>query len=123
MKFGKRNKEKSSLETPGGKVRGIPLTNKEALRRLKEMEKNKAKSIPCPYLEICSFKILPQVGRILCLDQEDGRQSQAYIIHMSGRHVWEQCRNYVEKLREERGVLPRDVKKTLKELEKKAKKK
>lgn len=125
MKFGKNKKGKKG-KSPSPSY-GLPvsleqgMSNKEALKRLKEMEKRKAKPTPCPYIKDCDFKMLPQVGRIFCLDQEDGRQSQAYMIHMAGHHVWMQCKKYVERMREEQGVLPRDLPKALKELAKKAK--
>lgn len=124
MKFGKKEKkdEKHACATCGV-GHGIPLSNKEALKRLQEMEKRRAKPTPCPYIKDCTFKMLPEVGRIICLDQEDGRQSQAYMLHLSNHHMWEQCRNYVDRLRQEQGILPKDLVKALKNLGKKAKKK
>lgn len=119
MKFRKSKEEtpeeatacKSCQARPGG----LPISKEEALKQLKEMEKRKAPVTPCPYLETCDQKMLLEIGRMICLDEEiGGRQGQAFVIHLNGHHVWESCRKYVEILREDRGVLPKDLKKALK---------
>jgi len=120
MDFKKKGKKETGKESPctacGPNMPRLPagMNSKEAMKQMREMLKNKAKPKDCPYIKTCDFKMLPQVGRILCLDQEDGQRSQAFMAHLAGQHMWMQCRQYVERIRQEKGVLPRDVAKALK---------
>lgn len=122
MKFGKKNKkEESPCESCGAGTQALSgMSQAEALKKLKEMEGKRVKPEDCPFISDCDFRMLPEIGNMICLDQEvGGRQGQGYMIHMQGHHFWEQCRKYAETLREEKGVLPRDLKKTLKETKEK----
>lgn len=125
MKFrknGKKQKEEQSCLRcgPGMSPESIGrMSNKEAMKKLKELEKKRAKPADCPYINDCDFKMLPEIGRIICLDQEvGGRQSQTYMAHMAGQHMWMSCRKFAERKREDEGVLPRNLKKALKAKEK-----
>lgn len=122
MKFGK--KEKKSKESKRTLVpKTVPFipkySNEETLKLLREKAKTRIKPLPCPYLEICDYKVLPEVGRVLCLDQESGPQSQAFLAHIAKHHIWEGCKIYVERLRKEKGILPKDVLKVLQKTKKK----
>lgn len=118
MKFGKKEKERKMILDRSAEELGT-LTNQEARKRLEELEKLRVKPEPCPYLETCEEKMLPSVGEILCLDREvGGRKGYGYIKHMAGKHCWSECKFYNERLREEKGVLPRDLQKVLKKKEK-----
>lgn len=123
VQFPGRKKKKGQKEEdacagcgmPGIQGRGPPISNREAAKRLKQLEKKRAKSTDCPYLEECTEKMLPEVGQILCLDEEvGGNQGRGYMMHMAGQHTWNQCKFYAERLRQEKGVLPKDLKKALK---------
>lgn len=114
MQFRKNKKEEDPCASCGIQSR-MPTTNREAAKRLKEMEKKRAKPIDCPYLSDCKEKMLLEVGQILCLDQEiGGRQGTGYMMHMAGQHTWSKCKFYAERLRQEKGILPKDLKKALK---------
>lgn len=119
MKFGKDKGKKTEEHSCAtcGLGHGLPpqLSNKEALKRLQELEKKRAKPVNCPYINDCDFKMLPEIGEMICLDQEvGGRQGQTYMAHMAGHHMWENCRKFAERKREDEGVLPKDLKKALK---------
>ena len=121
MQFKKNKGDKSkgceSCRPPGmSRMPGMSAKDeKNAMKRLKEMEKKRAKPMDCPFIKTCTFKMLPEVGLILCLDQEvGGRQGRGYMMHMSGQHAWMQCRQYAETLREDKGVLPKDMRKAIK---------
>jgi len=111
MKFGKKKEESKASPCASCDVPQRPQINPaEAMKQLQEMEKQKVKSMPCPFLNDCDFKMIPEIGKLLCMDYEDGtRQDQAYMVHMSKHHMWEQCRKYNDRMREEKGVLPRDL--------------
>lgn len=120
MKFRKKSEKESCKECS----LSLPTTQKEARERLKLLEKKRAKPIPCPYLSDCEEKMLPEVGQILCLDEEiGGRKGRGYMMHMANQHTWMQCKFYAERLRQEKGVLPRDLKKILKAKKKESSKK
>jgi len=132
MKFLENQKEKGSKQgckscnqesvMPGAS--GMPGMNREQIaqqvKQLKEQEKNRAKATDCPFIKECEFLVMPQIGQMICLDEEVGpkRRNQGYGIHMHGHHVWEQCRQYAERLRKTKGILPRNVKKALKQISK-----
>jgi len=127
MHFGKNKKAKATSKCASCSLGGMqmPFSQEEARKRLKELEKHKLKSKPCPYIKDCDFKMLPEVGKILCLDMETGPNSQAWMAHMAKHHMWSQCRKYIERKREEEGILPRDLEaffKNQKEKEKKEEK-
>ena len=98
---------------------GVPgLSQKEALKHLKNLEKQRVKPLPCPFIEKCEFLMIPSVGATICLDRELGpkHMNQGYMAHMHGHHVWESCKVFAERKRKEKGVLPKDLVETLKKL-------
>lgn len=116
MKFSKQKKKKEEEPCLSCGAQNLTqISNKEARKRLAELEKKRVKPLSCPYLEECEEKMLPEVGEILCLDQEiGGQRGRGYMMHMAGQHTWSQCKFYAERLRQEKGVYPRDLKKVLK---------
>lgn len=103
MKFHQKKKKKKSETFQ-------PYLEKEHLKELKKLEKNKVKSLPCPYIKDCNFKVLPNVGRLVCLDIEGDKRGIGLAAHLIGNHVWEQCNQYLERVRKEKGILPRELK-------------
>lgn len=118
MRFGKKGKKAEEAQAcEACRGNSPPDLKKMMAQRAKEMqarEKVREKEIVCPYLDGCDFKMLPEVGKIICLDLEGERGSPAWQAHMAGQHMWQQCRKYVEKVREEKGILPKDIKAFLK---------
>jgi len=118
MKFGKEKKgecnESDCASCGGGMPQGMPrMSNEEARKKIVELEAKRCKPVDCPYLETCDQKMLPLLGHMICLDEElGGKQGQGYMIHMSGHHIWEQCKKFAEMKRLAEGVLPKDLKKT-----------
>jgi len=87
-------------------MKGNKILSKEEEKRLRELMKKRVKPKKCPYIEICDQKVLQEEVKLLCHDQEISQESIQ--IHMSGRHMWELCKKYLEYKRKKEGKLPRE---------------
>ena len=118
--FGKKEEPKEEqgckgCPSHGGQAKNFQL--KDAMEaQMKEMEKNKVKSSPCPFIDTCTYKMLPGDFNVLCNDQESGMETQ--MVHLRGRHLWEMCKEFFEYKRQAEGKLPKGY---LAELKKKGK--
>jgi len=79
---------------------------KDQQKILKELMKKRVKPKKCPYIKTCDQKVLEMEAKLLCQDKEITQE--AIQIHMSGKHVWELCKKYLEIKREKEGKLPRE---------------
>jgi hypothetical protein len=74
--------------------------------KLKELLKNRVKSVPCPYLKECQEKVLKEEVQAMCKDEEvvpDLAQ-----VHAMGLHIWQRCPYWNKMKRDKEGKLPRD---------------
>ena len=76
-------------------------------KQMNELRKTKVKSMPCPYIQTCTFKMLPGDFEVLCNDQEKGTETE--LVHIRGRHLWELCKEFFDNKRNAEGKLPRDL--------------
>lgn len=121
MKFPRQGKKEEGSPSPACASCGMPgkgMSQEDMIKKLREMEKNKAKPTDCPYLETCETQVLSPQYHAICVDEEpkgmEGMQSQSYMVHMASHHMWESCYKYIERKQKEEGKLPRDWKKELK---------
>lgn len=110
MKFGKEKKTKDPSPCESCGV-GHQMSQEDMVKKLREMEKKKVQPTPCPYIDVCEFQMLSEGYHAVCMDEETpGLQSQSYMTHMAGYHIWQGCHQYLDRIRKEKGKTPKEWK-------------